>query len=107
MNRVRRINHFMDAAVTAVAAGDYATARQNALAAQGLIATLPRASRSAGTGGGTQSAEWDAEAVAQFVRRLTIEDVGAQGIQQLPVEFTNPTLISDGNVFATYGGSPQ
>jgi hypothetical protein len=60
------IETLMDAAVAAMAAADYGTARDKALAAQALLSVLPNTSRNS-SGGGSDALTWDRVAVSQFV----------------------------------------
>ena len=104
--RIDSLNTFMDAAVAAQAAGDYATALNNAIAAQGIIASLPKAARSQGTGGGQQSAEWDVAGVQNFIKSIYRQQGASLGVQSAPISVTEPVLVSDGSQYtgATYGG---
>ena len=107
-NLVDTLNSYMSAALAALAAGDYATAINNALAAQGIVATLPKASRSAGTGGGEQSASWDVAGIDNFIKRLRQQQGASLGIQQTLVTYAEPDPISQGDEFAnTSGGYVQ
>lgn len=63
------ISTLMTAATTAMAAGDYAAARDSALAAQALLSITPDTSRQS-AGGGSQSLTWDRVALSQFVDRV-------------------------------------
>lgn len=63
------ISALMSAAVTAMGNGDYATARDKALAAQALLSVTPDTNRQI-AGGGTQGLTWDRVALTQFVDRL-------------------------------------
>ena len=104
MSLVDQLNAYMAAAIAAQAAGDYATAVNNALAAQGLIACLPKISRSAGTGGGEMSASWDPAGIDQFIRRLRQQQGSAAGMQSVPVVMSEPATIDDGEEFANSTG---
>jgi hypothetical protein len=64
-----QITDLMTAATAALAAGNYASARNNAIAAQGLLAVLPDTERKAGDGG-QQSLTWDRPAIDKFVDRV-------------------------------------
>jgi hypothetical protein len=79
------ISDLMEAAVAYVAAGNYAAARDKALAAQALASVLPDTSRSAGDGG-SQSLTWDRIAISQFTDRMQRLTNGAAGIQVSLVE---------------------
>lgn len=59
----------MTDATTALGLGDYATARDKALAAQGLAAILPDTNRVTGSGG-TEGLTWDRAAISQFIDRM-------------------------------------
>ena len=61
------IEALMDDAVAAMAAADYLTARDKALAAQGLLSALPNTSRNS-SGGGSDALTWDRVALSEFVR---------------------------------------
>jgi hypothetical protein len=95
MSRVDLLNTTMDAAIAALSAGDYSTAVNKALTAQAILATLPKVSRSQGTGGGAQSAEWDAQAIDNFVRRLRQQQGASLGVQTAAVEIVEPTQYQD------------
>ena len=69
----------MDAAVTALGLGDYATARDKALAAQAVLSILPDTQRNAG-GGGQENMTWDRVAVSQFIDRMQSLANSAKGI---------------------------
>lgn len=69
----------MGLAVTALAAGDYATARDKALAAQAMASVLPDTNRSAGDGG-SQGVSWDRTAISEFVDRMQKLANSAAGI---------------------------
>lgn len=86
-DRVAAINDAMDAAVAALAAGDYAAALNQALAVQGLLSIMPKLSRSSGTGGGSQSVEWDQTAVDQFILRIRQQQAAGLGVQTQNLEF--------------------
>ena len=101
---VDQLNAYMAAAIAAQAAGNYASALNNALAAQGLIAALPKISRSAGTGGGEMSASWDAAGIDQFVRRLMQMSGSALGMVTVPVTIVEPDVIDNGEEFANSTG---
>jgi hypothetical protein len=59
----------MTEATTALGLGDYATARDKALAAQAIASILPDTNRVTG-GGGTQGLTWDRTAISQFIDRV-------------------------------------
>jgi len=101
---VDQLNSYMAAAIAAQASGDYATAINNALAAQGLIACLPKISRSAGTGGGEMSASWDAAGIDQFIKRLWQMSGSALGMVSVPVTILEPSVIENGDEFANSTG---
>ena len=104
MDPVSQLNAYMAAATAALASGDYPTALNNALAAQGLIACLPKVSRSAGTGGGDMSASWDPVGIDNFIRRLRQQQGAGLGIQSAPVEMSEPIVLDDGSQFANSSG---
>jgi hypothetical protein len=85
----------MAAAIAAQALGDYPTALNNALAAQGLIACLPKIRRGAGTGGGDMAAEWDPVGIDNFIRRLRQQQGTSLGMQYVDVEITEPAETDD------------
>lgn len=60
------IEALMNDAVAAMATADYLTARDKALAAQGLLSALPNTSRNS-SGGGADALTWDRVALSQFV----------------------------------------
>ncbi len=104
MSQVDLLNSYMTAAIAAQAAGDYPTALNNALAAQGLIACLPKISRSAGTGGGDMSASWDAVGIDNFIRRLRQQQGAALGMQTVPSTIQEPIPYEQGDQFANAAG---
>lgn len=92
------ITTYMTAATTALASGDYASARDNALAAQALASVLPDTQRSAGDGG-QQGLTWDRIAISQFtdrMQRLLNASVGIQvsKAQLTPVSGFDPAISS-------------
>ncbi len=100
MSQVDLLNSYMTTAINALAGGDYATALQNALAAQGLIACLPKISRSAGVGGGDMSASWDPAGIDQFIRRLRQQFGASLGMQTVPVTIQEPIPYDQGDEYA-------
>ncbi len=78
---VAQLNQYMSQAVAALVARDYNTAVNLALAAQAIAGGLPKASRSAGSGGGTQSASWSATEISEFIVRCRQQQASAVGIQ--------------------------
>ena len=101
---VDQLNSYMAAAIAAQANGDYPTALNNALAAQGIIGILPKISRSAGTGGGEMSSSWDAGGIDNFVKRLRQQQGASLGMQSVPATIGEPALIDDGEQFANASG---
>ena len=97
------LNGYMTAALSALANGDYATALNNALAAQGMISILPKASRSQGTGGGEQSVSWDAAGIDNFIRRLRQQQGASLGVQSIPVVVSEPTPLDNGTEYSGGG----
>jgi hypothetical protein len=98
---VAQLNQYMSQAVAALVARDYDTAVNLALAAQAIAASLPKASRSAGSGGGTQSAAWDAQAISEFVVRCRQQQAAAAGVQVRSKVYVPPAGYggySNGNV---------
>ena len=106
-DRVAQLNAYMDVAVAAVAAGNYSTAISNALAAQGILSTLPKLSRSSGTGGGTQSAEWDGQAIDAFVKRLRQQYGASLGVQTASVVFVEASPVAADQGFLQPEGMTQ
>lgn len=85
------IQQYRTAAITALVAGDYNTAIQQALAAQMMLATIPAsATRGGGTSGGNQSLSWSAEAIDQFIVRCRQQGASAQGITLNSITRANP-----------------
>jgi len=64
------ITALMDSAVAYMAVGDYASARDKALAAQGVLSVLPNTNRNS-SGGGSDGLNWDRVALSQFVENCT------------------------------------
>jgi hypothetical protein len=105
---VASLNSAMDAAVTALLSGDYATALRQAVAAQGILTVLPELSRSAGTGGGSQAAKWTQPGIDQFVGRVSRLQGASLGVQSVPIEIVKPEVLDDESQFAgTSGGAIQ
>jgi hypothetical protein len=104
MSQVDLLNSYMSAAIAAQAVGNNATALNNALAAQGLIACLPKISRSAGLGGGEMSASWDSAGIDQFVKRLMQMQGSTAGMISVPVTIIEPATIGNGEEFANSSG---
>ncbi len=101
---IDQLDGYMSTALSALAGGDYATALNNALCAQGIIATLPKATRSAGSGGGEQSAAWDAAGIENFIRRLQQQLGASLGVQYAPITIQEPAPYSEGEQFANSAG---
>jgi hypothetical protein len=80
----------MDAAVVSLGNGDYAAARDKALAAQAILSILPDTSRNT-SGGGSDGVTWDRVAVSQFVDRVTKLANISLGVQVQKVQ-TQPLL---------------
>lgn len=73
------IETLMDAAVAAMANGDYLAARDKALAAQGILSVLPNTTRNS-SGGGSDGLTWDRVALSQFVANAIKLANAKQGI---------------------------
>lgn len=73
------VTALMDDAVSAMGTGDYATARDKALAAQALMSVIPDTTRD-NSGGGSQQMTWDRVALSQFVDRVQRILNGSVGI---------------------------
>ncbi len=86
------IQQYRAAAIAALAAGDYNTAVNQALAAQAVLATIPsNAVRGAGPMGGNQSLAWSAEAIDSFIVRCRQQGASIQGITSAPITRANPS----------------
>jgi hypothetical protein len=83
-----QITDLMSAATTALAAGNYASARDNAIAAQGLLSVLPDTERKSGDGG-QQSLTWDRRAIDEFVIRCQRLVNAKLGVQVSEVQINN------------------
>lgn len=70
----------MDTAQASLAAGDFITARNSALAAQGMLALLPDTTRNS-SGGGSDGVTWDRIAIDKFVSVLTRLSNSHRGVQ--------------------------
>jgi hypothetical protein len=92
---VDQLNGYMAAAIAAQAVGDYPTALNNALAAQGIVATLPNIRRGGGTGGGDMAAQWDPAGIDNFIRRLRQQQGANLGVQSVDVQITEPWSLTD------------
>lgn len=66
---VAQLNDLMSDAVTAIGNGDYGTAIQKGIAAQGIVAILPELERSSGKAAGSRKAKWTPEGIDQFIIR--------------------------------------
>jgi hypothetical protein len=93
---VAQLNQYMSQAVAALVARDYDTAVNLALAAQAIAGRLPKASRSAGSGGGTQSAAWSATEISEFIVRCRQQQASAVGVQAMNKMYVRPS---------SYGGA--
>lgn len=89
------LNSYMDAAVTALAAGDYATALNQVLAAQGILSVLPDLTRSSGTDGGTQAAKWDRTAIDGLIKRIRQQQGAGLGVQTADCVFNRPVAVGN------------
>ena len=102
MDLVGTLNTYMQTAATALASGDPGTALNQALAAQAIACALPQLSRSAGTGGGSQAAQWDLAGIDKFVVRVRQQYGALLGVQSMPIEFREPLeLAGQDQQFAT------
>ncbi len=91
------IRQYRAAAIAALAAGDYTTAVNQALAAQAVLATIPsNAARGGGASGGNQSLAWSAEAIDSFIVRCRQQGASAQGITSANITRRQPGQISGG-----------
>ena len=98
---VAQLNQYMSQAVVALVARDYDTAVHLALAAQAIAGSLPKASRSAGSGGGAQSAAWTPEAISEWIVRVRQQQAAAAGVQVRSKVYVPPASYggySNGNV---------
>ena len=96
------ITTLMEAAVAALADGDYGPARNKALAAQGLLSVLPDTSRSTG-GGGSQGVTWDRVALTTFLDRVQRLLNGSAGIQVSKVQI-EPLRVRDARNWGSSDG---
>jgi hypothetical protein len=88
------IVQYRTAAINAMVAGDYATAIQQAMAAQAVLGTIPsKASRSAGTFGGAQSAEWPADQIQAFIINCQRLQNAAGGVTLSNKQYQPPQLF--------------
>lgn len=74
------VQTLMEAAVTAMAAAEYSTARDKALAAQMLLAVLPNTTQGT-AGGGSDGLSWDRVAVSKIVDQCTALANASRGMQ--------------------------
>ena len=72
---VSDVNTQMTLAQSALADGDYTTALQHAIAAQGYLSTLPNSRRSA------DSLEWDDRKIESFIANVRKLQTGSAGVQ--------------------------
>ena len=89
------ITTLMDAAVTAMASADYATARDKALAAQAILSVLPNTTNQS-SGGGQNTMSWDRVALSKFIENCTRLAAAQQGVQTTLVNL-QPLTNSGGN----------
>jgi cellobiose-specific phosphotransferase system component IIA len=82
---IATINTKVADAVTAIEAGDYATAKTKLLAAKALMAVKPTRSAKEGA-----EIEFDAGAIDSLLARISAELSAAHGVQTSLVKFTNP-----------------
>ena len=106
-DRVDTLNAYMDAAIAAQAAGNYPTAINNALAAQGGLLTLPKVSRSAGGGHGMQAVEWDVLGIDLFVKNLRKQQGASLGVQTASIVHRVPSPVAYGDGFLQPEGMTQ
>jgi hypothetical protein len=84
------LKQFRAAALSALGAGDYNTAINQALAAQLVLSTMPgHLSRSQG-GGGNQSLAWDSESIDRFVVRCRQAQSAGLGVQTANIVYSPP-----------------
>jgi hypothetical protein len=103
---VTTLNSCMDAAVLALAGGDYATALNQSLAAQGILSLIPDLTRASGKDGGSQAAKFDRLAIDSFIKRIRQQQGAALGVQTQDVVYVNP--VPDGSQFeAGFWGGTQ
>lgn len=101
------LSTYRDAAIAALAAGDYPAAINNALAAQMVLSTLGDMDRNAGPAGGQRLA-WDRHGVDSFILRVRQQQGAALGVQFADVQIADPQTIDQGEQFAnTAGGYVQ
>lgn len=84
---VETLNTYRDAAITAVAAGDNATALSNARAAAAMLATMPNS-----TFEGT-ALTWDREAIQAFIKDCNARIGAAAGIQTTKRVYVRPSAV--------------
>jgi hypothetical protein len=104
MSLVDSVNSAMAAAVAALQSGDFSTALQQAIAAQGFLALIPRTSHSAGVGGGAHAFEYSPQAIDEFVKNLRRQQSAALGVQSSPIVISEPAVLEDGEQFANSSG---
>ena len=93
---------YRTAAITAVAAGDYATAIQQALAAQAILATMPADQDRGMSGGITQKISWTADAIDKFIVRCTQQQGAQQGVTAQNNQYVNPIGSTNQSVQGMY-----
>ena len=82
---VATLNTYRDAAVTALAAGQYATALTNLRAAKALLATMPDTRK------GEESMTWDREGIDRLIADCQRGQAAAAGVQRARTTYTRPT----------------
>lgn len=82
---VATLNTKRDAAVEAIADGDYATALTNLRACKALLATMPD------TRHGEDSLTWNRTDIDQLIAECNRARAAAAGVQRSKVTYANPT----------------
>lgn len=82
---VTDINTYVAAAVTAIDAGSYATARNKLMAAKALLIALPDSSK------GSEQLRWDRNAIDELIQQCKALASATTGIQRTYVEYIQPT----------------
>jgi hypothetical protein len=78
------------AAINAVAAGDFATAINQALAAQAVLATMPADIDRGMASGIKQKLAWSTEAIDKFIVRCIQQQGAAQGVTAQNNQYVSP-----------------
>lgn len=81
----------MDAAATALAAGDHVTALTQALIGQAYMAALPDGSAPGAGGSSGHEMSWDSKKIQDFITNVRGRQGAAAGIQRTNITYARPS----------------